>query len=82
MVLPPWVNQSDWLDGDLDVAALEDGTDDEEDGKGDLPRNEGITYYEVYNKREHYRIRLREQIIYVSYLEKEFLQHLRIPKMV
>ena len=37
-VFPPCVNQSDWPDGDLDIAALEDGTDGD-DGKGDLPIN-------------------------------------------
>ena len=36
IVLPPCVNHSDCLAGDLEVAAFEDGTDGD-DGKGDLP---------------------------------------------
>ena len=47
-----------------------------------LEMEDEITYYKVFNKRELlYMILLRGQIIYVSYLEKEFLQHLQIPKM-
>ena len=45
-----------------------------------LEMEDEITYYKLLNKREHYRKGLREQNIYVSYLEKEFLQHLQIPK--
>ena len=49
-----------------------------------LEMEDKITYYEVYNKQENI-LRILLSIIrndYVSYLEKEFLQHLRTPKTV
>ena len=36
---PPFANQSDWLEGDLDAAVFEDWTDGE-DGNGDFPEIE------------------------------------------